>query len=258
MNDKQAIKYHLVYLSIGELTDTKLNNLQWKIRLAVQRLHKRYYKHPWIFITEADIQCALYAELLGSLMKARKTIVRDANSNKINDWEYEVLTRPLHAELSSSRRKTTEFVDLCIIEPSVFEFWIKKTKFNRGDREVPIWTWGPSWPENAIGIEIKFNRWVLKRKAYSYKSKRERFTGRWKDLRYSLISDLDKLLRYKRGWLIFVDHHSLLRNKEEWREFMDDVIRYSNYGRLKKTLNAYYLSPKLGRALSYKSPGSSF
>lgn len=166
-------------------------------------------------------------------------------------------TKPIHAELSSSRRKATEYVDLCLINPSKVEFWIKKTKFSRENKEMPVWDW--NWnPKDSIGIEIKFNRWILKTEAYSHDTKRERITKKWKDYRDRLVSDIKKLKRYKRGWLIFVDQHSLIRKRKEWREFINKVIRDSNYGYSKKTLNAYYLCPKLKKALSYKSPSASF
>lgn len=137
------------------------------------------------------------------------------------------------------------------------EFWIKKSKFSRENKEMPVWNW--NWkPEDSIGVEIKFNRWILKIGAYSHNTKRSRVTKKWKDYRYRLVKDIKKLKRYKRGWLIFVDQHSLISGYEKWREFMEEVIRDSNYGYDKKTLNAYYLCPKSKRALSYKSPNNSF
>ena len=234
-----------------------IGGIQWNIRLAIQRLHKKYYRNPWIFMTEADVQCAFYSELIKYASKARKATVRDVNEKKVRDWEYQILTRPLHAELSSSRRKATEYVDLCLITPSEVEFLIKKTKFNRANKEMPLWDWNWS-PDDSIGIEIKFNRWIIKTKAYSHNTKRERVTANWNNYRNRLVEDIKKLKRYKRGWLIFVDQHSLIESYKEWREFIDGVIRESNYGYAKKTLNAYYLCPKSGRALSYKSPSASF
>jgi len=233
------------------------NKIQWKIRHAIQRVHKKYHRNPWIFMTEADVQCAIYYELTKSVSKARKAIVRGINEKKIRDWEYQILTKSLHAELSSSRRKATEYVDLCLIVPPKVEFWIKKTKFSRENKEMPVWDW--NWnPEDSVGIEIKFNRWIIKTKAYSRNTKRERVTKNWKNYQYRLLQDIKKLKRYKRGWLIFVDQHSLITTYTGWRRFIDEVIRDSNYGCAKKTLNAYYLCPKLKRALSYKSPRSSF
>lgn len=82
---------------MNEQTD----KIQGKIRQAIQRLHERYHKNPWIFMTEADIQCALYSELFKSNSKSRKSIIRDNNEKKIKDWEYQILTRPIHAEFSS-------------------------------------------------------------------------------------------------------------------------------------------------------------
>lgn len=237
--------------------DDEIANLQWKIRHAIQRLHKKYHRNPWVFMTEADIQCAVYHELIKSASKARKTRIKDINEKRVKDWQYQLLTNTIHAELSSSRRKATEYVDLCLIIPSKVIFWIKKTKFSRENKEMPVWDW--DWdPKNSIGIEIKFNRWILKTSAYSHDTKRERITENWKGFRWYLLNDIKKLKRYKRGWLIFVDQHSLIGNYKEWRDFMEGVIRDSNYGYAKKTLNAYYLCPKLKRALSYKSPGSSF
>ena len=46
-----------------------IDNSQWKIRLAVNRLQKKYYTNPFRFLTEADIQCALYSELLNGFSK---------------------------------------------------------------------------------------------------------------------------------------------------------------------------------------------
>lgn len=232
----------------------KTNNIQWKVRCAVQRLHKKYHKNPWIFMTEADVQCNLYYELMRSTSKARKTIIKDANKKIVHDRRCQVLTRQLHAELSSVRRKSTEFVDLCLIDPHKVVSQIKKTKFNRENKEMPLWdncNWGP---KDSIGIEIKFNRWIRKMTAYSRGTRRGRITKKWKNYRLGLLRDIKKLKRYKRGWLIFVDQHSLIDNYAEWRNFVNEVIRDSNYGRAKKTLNAYYLSPKAGRAMSYKSP----
>lgn len=235
----------------------KTDLLQWKVRLAIQRLHKKYHKHPWIFMSEADVQCNLYSELLKCSVKPRKTIVKDCNDKKTWDGQYQLLTRPLHAELSSSRRNSTEFVDLCLIDPTKTTFWIKKSKFNRWSKDIPVWSW--EWrPKDAIGIEIKFNPWIIKKQAFSHDTKRERVTQNWKDYRWRLVRDFKKLKRYKRGWLIFVDQHSLINSRKEWRDFVDDVIRDSNYGYAKKTLNAYYLCPKIKTAFSYKSPGNSF
>lgn len=203
------------------------------------------------------MQCNLYAELLKSCIKPRKTITKDCNGKVIRDWQYQLLTRPLHAELSSSRRNSTEYVDLCLMNPTRAKFWIKKSKFDRGNKDIPVWDW--DWhPENAIGIEIKFNQWILKTNAFSNKTKRERVTQKWKNYRWHLLRDLKKLKRYKRGWLIFVDQHSLINSRKEWRNFVDGLIRASNYGYAKKTLNAYYLCPKFKTAFSYKSPGNSF
>ena len=161
-------------------------------------------------------------------------------------------TNYLHAELSTSRRNTTEYVDLCIIQPKQIKFWIKTSKYNRLERDVPVWGW--RWePEDAIGIEIKFNRWVAKTHAHSRITKRDRVTKKWKDYCNSLVFDLQKLKRYKRGWLVFVDQHSLFQTKKELREFMDGMIRQANYGAAKKTLNVYYLCPKNNRAWAFKS-----
>ena len=183
----------------------------------------------------------------------RRAVVRDYQNEKVQDWEYRLLTRPIHAELSSKGRGATEFVDLCLIDPTKFEFWIKKQKFDRFGKKFPIWDW--DWKkQDAIGIEIKFNRWVTKADAYSRTSKRTRVSDKWKNYIRSLVRDIKKLKSYKRGWLILVDHHSLMTTRIEWRDFVDEIIRKSNYGKAKRTLNAYYLCPKLRKALSYKPP----
>lgn len=228
-----------------------IDNYQWKIKSAIQRLHKRYYKNPYIFISEADVQCCLYAELIKYMKKARKTDVRDVRDNKMKEHWLQVLTIPLHAELSYSRRARTEFTDLCIVDPSKFKIWIKKSKFSRHNKNMPIWTWDMG-REHSIGIEIKYNRSLAKRGAFSRKSKRERVTKSWRNFAWSLVREMKKMKKYKRGWLILVDQHSLIGDRAEWRELVDNTIRMSNYGYAKKTLNAYYLCPKLKIALSYR------
>lgn len=235
----------------------RISHLQWKIKSSIQRLHRRYHKYPHIFLTEADIQCNLFSELIKSFNKPRKVDVRDSNWKKLNDWQFEILTPPIHIELSSSRRKRTEYVDLCIVEPSETLFRVKKTKFNKAEKRVPLW--GYEWyPKKSIGIEIKFNWDISSIKAFSNKTGRWRVTKNWINVKRSLMTDLIKLKRYKRGWLIFVDQHSLIGNKKEWRELMKEVIRNSNYGRAKKTLHAYYLCPKLKTALPYRPYTHSF
>lgn len=233
--------------------DSRINRFQWELRKAVQKLHKKYHNNPWIFITESDIQCNLFAEMLRFSSGLRRSDIRGYWEEKIHEREFRLLTRPIHAELSSKRRKNTEFVDLCLVDPTKFVFWIKKRRFDRFDKKFPIYDW--DWkPRDAIGIEIKFNRWVMKSKVYSRKSERERVTNRWINYKRSLIRDIKKLKPYKRGWLILVDHHSLISTRKEWKAFVDEIIRKSNYGYAKKTLNAYYLCPKLKKALSFKSP----
>jgi hypothetical protein len=208
-------------------------------------------------MTEADVQCSLYAALLKQTSKALKTVARDAGGNRIKDWQYELLTRSIHAELSESWRNLTEFVDLCLFCPSKTTFWIKKSKYDRGEGDVPVWCW--DWSrKDSIGIEIKFNRTASKDSGYSNKTKRTHVTERWKAFRRSLVRDLRRLKKYKRGWLIFVDQNSLFPSYAKWREFIDELIREANYGYAKKTLNAYYLCPKREKALSYKSYYNSF
>jgi len=234
--------------------DTRIERFQWELRKAVQKLQKTYRRNPWVFITESDIQCHLFSEIQRFSSGGRKTIVKGFRDENIRDPAYRLLTKPLHAELSTKGRRATEFVDLCLIDPSKFTFWIKRRGFDRFDKRYPIWDW--DWKkQDAIGIEVKFNRWVTKAKAYSRKSKRERITDKWRNYKQSLIRDIKKLKRYKRGWLVLVDHHSLIATYREWRTFVDEIIRKSNYGYAKRTLNAYYLCPKLKRALSFKSPG---
>jgi len=234
--------------------DTRIERLQWELRKAVQKLQKKYRKNPWIFITESDIQCQLFSEIQRFSSGVRRAISKGFRDEKIRDWQYRLLTRPIHAELSYKKRNTTEFVDLCLIDPTKFTFWIKKRGFDRSNKRFPIWDW--DWKRaDAIGIEIKFNRWVSKEDAYSRKTGRRKTTDKWKNYKLSLIRDIKKLKRYKRGWLVLVDHHSLISTRKEWRAFVDEIIRKSNYGYAKRTLNAYYLCPKLKRALSFKSPG---
>lgn len=236
--------------------DDRVINAQWKIGHAIQRLHRKYNKNPWIFMTEADIQCNLFAELMASNIKPIKSKVFDYNDKKVVNWEYEILTRSLHAELSSTKRKATEYVDLCLVEPKEVWFWIKKRQFDKTTKNFPIWEW--SWlPRQTIGIEIKFNRWISKIHAHSNITGRERITKKWKNFENTLVRDLKKLKSYKRGWLIFVDQYSLFETRTEWRDFVDLVVRRANYGRDKKTLNAYYMCPKAKVAFSYKPPGSS-
>ncbi len=231
--------------------------VQHKVRLAIGWLHHAYHKTPWIFMTEADIQCHFYACLLKYSSKARRVIVRDGDDQRLDEPDLHVLTRGLHAELSSSRRRATEYVDLCLLDPSRTTFWIKKSNFSRSDRSIPVWGW--DWqPNDSVGIEIKFNRWIAKAAAFSRLTKRTRMTQRWRDFRTSLVRDFKKLRRYKRGWLIFVDHYSLFPTRKSWRVFLEELIRDSNYDSAKRTLNAYYLCPKLRRPLSYKAAYNSF
>lgn len=186
-------------------------------------------------MTEADIKCTLYAELLKYFAKQTKTTSLDRKNNRIKENQYAVFTRALHSELSSFERKATKFADLSLINPRKVKFWIKKRKFDRKEGSMFVWDW--EWkPKDSVGIEIKFNR------GFGTKS-------RWKHM---LIRDMKKLKHYKRGWVLFVDQKSLFLNKEEWREFMESVIRGSNYGYARKTLNAFYMSPKIKTAFPYK------
>lgn len=237
-------------------TDT-LKTWQNKIRAAIQRVHKAYCKNPWIFMTEGDVQCTLYSELAKSFIKARKTKVRDGPGKLLYENEYHVLTKPIHAELSFDHRRGSGYVDLSLFDPIDVDVWIKSTKFDRTDCKYPVWDW--DWkPSEAIGIEIKFNRWRTKKDVYSNETKRERKTSIWLNYRKSLVKDLKKLKDYKRGWLVFVDQNNLFDSRKAWRDFVEEVIRESNYGWAKKTLNAYYLAPKFKTALSFKPPYDSY
>lgn len=229
---------------------------QEKIRGAIQWVQSTYRKAPWMFISESDVQCYFYARLLEYSSKPRRVKVLDADDKRQDENSYHVLTQPLHAELSSSYRKGTEFVDLCLLNPSRTTFWIRKTKFDCHEKVFPIWDWDWAF-EDTIGIEIKFNRWIVKTTAYSRRTKRTRVTKRWRRFRRSLIRDFKKLTKFQRGWLIFVDQHSLFANRKEWRDFVDGAIRDAN-GKAKKTLNAYYLCPKMKKAVSFKSGYNSF
>jgi len=97
-----------------------------------------------------------------------------------------------------------------------------------------------------IGIEIKFNYWLPQTTQKGKKTKN------FKELTQMLTRDLKKLAKYKRGWLILIDYYSIIHNKKEWQKFIEETIRHSNCGCLKKTLNAYYLSPKQKKAITYK------
>lgn len=235
-----------------------LGGWQWKIRRCIQQVHKAYCQNPWIFMTEGDVQCALYSEFAKNFVKARKTKVRDGQGKLLYENEYHVLTKPIHAELSYYRpRKGSGYVDLSIFDPPDVQFWVKDGKFDRTECKLPVWNW--HWePSEAIGIEIKFNRWILKTDAYSHETGRERKTKRWRDYRKSLVKDLKKLQQYKRGWLVFVDHHTLFDSKDAWRNFVDEIIRTSNYGWAKKTLNAYYLAPGFDKAIPFKAHDESY
>src|SRR3989304_2558292 len=107
-----------------------------------------------------------------------------------------------------------------------------------------------------MDTRIERFQWELRKavknlqKTYSRKTGRKKTTDIWETYKQSLIRDIKKLKRYKRGWLVLVDHHSLIATYREWRTFVDEIIRKSNYGYAKRTLNAYYLCPKLKRALS--------
>ncbi len=231
----------------------KLDNMQWRIRWAVQRLHKRYNRNPWIFLSEADVQCYLYAELLKDFTKPVRATGLDANSKKLRDSKYRIRSIPLHAELSSFRRKNVHYVDLSLVDPKKISFFLPVKTYDRDNRAFPIS--GMRWhPEDMIGIEIKYNWGISKTSAYNKKTGRTKTTARWTRFRDSLVEDMKKLRSYKRGWLIYVDQTSMFHTFAEWRTFVDDVVRRSNYGYRKKTLNAYYLCPRRKLALSFKSP----
>jgi hypothetical protein len=215
----------------------KLAWMQWHIRSAVQRMHKKYYQHPNIFLTEADVQCDLYSELIKEISKIYQLSTCDINGKNKNFIN--ICTRMVHAEMYNIAKKK-EFVDLCILDPNKFWLFVKKTKLNNNKNCIPLH--GRNWnTKDTIGIEIKVNFWD---------SNLRRFCK-------SLIKDFKKLKQYKRGWLIFIDNYSLIKNKEEWREVVTKMIREANMGNLKKTLNAYYLSPENGIAFSYKSHDNS-
>lgn len=208
-------------------------------------------------MTESDVQCYFYARLLAYSSKPCRVKVFDSASGNLRDSQFHVLTQSLHAELSSSYRKGTEYADLCFLNPSRTKFWIKKTKYDRHDKVIPVWDW--DWEHSdTIGLEIKYNRWIQKTTAYSRLTKRTRVTKKWHNFRRTLARDFKKLKKFQRGWLIFVDQHSLFPSRGQWREFIDEMMRDVNYGKAKKTLNAYYLCPKLRKAISYKSGYDSF
>ncbi len=242
---------------ITSMDSNTLQTWQNKIRQAIQRVNKDYCQNPWIFMTEGDVQCALYSELAKSFVKARKTKVRNGQGKLLYENKYDVLTIPIHAELSFDHRRGSGYVDLSLFDPIDVEVWIKSTKFDRTDCKYPVWDF--NWkPSEAIGIEIKFNRWRTKKDAYSNETKRERKTSVWLNYRKSLVTDLKKLKDYKRGWLVFVDQNNLFDSRNDWRDFVEDIIRDSNSGWAKKTLNAYYLAPKFKTALSFKPPDDSY
>ena len=60
-------------------------NYQWYFRQAIQDLPKIYFKNPWTFMTEADVQCALYKELYGWFYANKATVVTDVNGKRIRD-----------------------------------------------------------------------------------------------------------------------------------------------------------------------------
>lgn len=239
------------------------HNTDSRIRRAVQEMHRDYIKHPGIFLTEADIQCTLYAKLLNEFSKVRDVNAFDAGGKQIPELEGLAYTRSLHAELSSRNRKSTEFVDICILRNlSTLNFCFKKSKLGYPRRFPLHWS---EWEEShSIGIEIKMNDYAYKPKASFYKKRKggwrriTKTTKKWENFEWSLKRDLSKLRRYKRGWLILVDHYSLFNSFEEWRTFMRKIIQEANYGRAKKSLNAYYLSPNVGKALRYRPQGSKF
>jgi hypothetical protein len=80
----------------------------------------------------------LCSELLKIASKKGRANVSDKNEKKLKDWEYQVITMPLHAELSSKNRKKREFVDLCIVDPSEVDFRIQKTKFSRSEKNLRV------------------------------------------------------------------------------------------------------------------------
>ncbi len=234
-----------------------MDSWQLRIRRAVQEFQREYSRAPWVFMTEGDVVCSLHSKLLAGPQRPYRATVKGMDGRLLRDWDYQVLTRPLHSELSFRQWGGGGYVDLCIIDPVDMEFQIRERGFSRGEGRVPVadWDWSPS---DAIGIEVKFNRWRNKMRAYSRKTNRESATEVWKGFRRSMVYDLKKLRIYKRGWLIFVDHHSLFTTKQEWREFADGLMRDSNYGYKRRTLNAYYIAPCFGKAISFRPPSRSY
>ncbi|MCK5290956.1 MAG: hypothetical protein KAR39_02945 [Thermoplasmata archaeon] len=203
-------------------------------------------------MTESDVVCFIYSELRRGLRRPRKAVSKAASGEEVLDEsKHQVLTLPLHSELSFRMWGRSGYVDICIFDPSDVEFWVPVTKYDREDGWVPVtnWNWEPC---DSIGIEVKFNRWITKKRQVYGDTNRERKTGDWRRFEKSLIEDLRKLRSYQRGWLIFVDQRNLFGSRRDWKEFAQKLIKLSGYGSAKRTLNAYYLSPRFKTALPFR------
>ena len=217
-------------------------NTDNRIRKAIQNLHKFYRKGLGVFMTEADIQCSLYHFLWDSFGKRPlRTKVTNREESKNYDSCNEIRTTPIHAEIQSRRRRKGQIVDLCIVDPKNVKFRISKRTFNPKNSEYR--THNCSWSDwETIGIEIKYRTHIksIDGKEYS-------------NLQKSLIRDLKKLCIYRRGWLVFVDQLGIYKNKKEFKDKMTEAIRKAYKGRLKTTLNVYYLSFGNAKAWSWRS-----
>ncbi|MFA5887377.1 MAG: hypothetical protein WC852_01560 [Candidatus Nanoarchaeia archaeon] len=204
---------------------TQIEDMHKAVISGIKRLQKLYYKSPKIFLTEADVQCRLYSELImqPEFKPTKVNRVDNKSNEKTKKGQDLRVTTPLHAELYRKGKKKS-YVDLVIVPPKLF-------KFNKYD--------SPDYKEEkeSIGIELKFNKW---HERLCKKSNENKETKKWKNFEKALEKDLQRLGGYKSGILLFVDPKSNFKNQTAWGKFVKDSIPKSK----KRTINAYYLSPK--------------
>jgi hypothetical protein len=214
-----------------------------RIKSALNKMQKDYYRNPQYFLNERDAQCRLYTELFKRYNKLGNVEVR----NKKGDLEDDERTIPLHAELYKEYIKNKKYkknkprrVDLCIILDTKS---IKLTSKHKGkkDGQKKFYEKVEWEPDKAIGIEIKYNDWYYQKD--NKNKQKERF-------RRAVKTDLKKLNDYKHGIFILVDRESVYNNKE-WYDLIHELMPKSSSNRRLQSIKAYYLSPSKQKIFEY-------
>ena len=223
------------------------------IKHALNKIQKEYYGNPLYLINERDAQSMIYAELFNFFNTPRGVKVQISKNKHSVEISDKVKTIPLHAELYQNHRKGKvnkkwkgRFVDLGIILN--YESLII-TKKHKGKGNRTSFYGKPDWyPENAIGIEIKFNDWC-------FKETREKQNKKWQHFCYMVEKDLSKLNDYKRGIFVLVDREGVFSSNSDWWRFVRDLIPKSKKNRRYQTIRAYCLSPLSHKIYSYGTTG---